>query len=164
MSENAIFLADRLISEGLKSNQFFKELTTSQWEQNLYLDGNSWSPKQVLAHFLATEINIYLLLENILSGGEGIPEDFELDEFNQTEVSKLANQSGESMLDAFLKRREQTAALVRGLSGSELNLKGRHPYLGTAILSEIIKLIYRHNQIHQREIRAALKEPSGGES
>jgi hypothetical protein len=31
--------------------------------------------------------------------------------------------------------------------------QGRHPFLGRAPLSEIIKIIYRHNQIHLREIR-----------
>ena len=163
MPESVIFLADRLMSEGLKSIQFFRELSPDEWVKIIYLDGNRWSPKEVLAHLLATEISIYLLLENILAGGEGIPEDFNLDVYNQNEVSKLANKSSDNMLDLFLKRRELTVQLVKNLNDSDLILKGRHPYFGTAQLSDIIKLVYRHNQIHQREIRTALKNPTRGE-
>jgi hypothetical protein len=30
---------------------------------------------------------------------------------------------------------------------------GRHPFLGITSLEDIIKMVYRHNQIHMREIR-----------
>ena len=165
MVDSAIFLANRLLDEGSKSLNFFLDLNPSDWDTVIYVDGTPWTSKQVLAHFLATEIRIYELIENILNGGEGIPETFELDEFNQGEVNRLVNESTENMLHHFSETREKTAALIRTLSQTQLQLQGRHPFLGIAPLNDIVKLIYRHNLIHQREIRAALQNnPKQGDN
>ena len=49
--------------------------------------------------------------------------------------------------------RQATIKKVRALPDQDLGKMGRHPYLGVASLADIIKLIYRHNQIHQRDFR-----------
>ncbi len=38
--------------------------------------------------------------------------------------------------------------MVASISQADLTEEGRHPYLGVAPLTDMIKLIYRHNQIH----------------
>jgi hypothetical protein len=48
--------------------------------------------------------------------------------------------------------------MVAEMDNNDLEIQGRHPFLGVAPLSDIIKLIYRHNQIHIREIRKTLTE------
>ena len=160
MPDTADFLAGRLLTEGIKTTQFFKELPASQREAIIYDDGMAWSLEQVLAHLLATEINIYRLLENILAGGEGSPDDFKLDEFNQNEVRKLSGASYDQLISQFLEKRELTTDLVRSLSETELSKRGRHPFLGDTQLADIIKLLYRHPQIHLREIRSVLSQES----
>jgi len=47
--------------------------------------------------------------------------------------------------------------MVSQFDDPDLEKSGRHPWLGMAQVEEIIKLMYRHNQIHQREIREALE-------
>jgi len=160
MPDSADFLAGRLLSEGIKTIQFFKELPASQRELIIYDAGMAWSLEQVLAHLLATEINIFRLLENILAGGEGTPDDFKLDEFNQSEVLKLSSASYDQLISQFLEKRELTADLVKSLSETELSKRGRHPFLGDTQLADIIKLLYRHPQIHLREIRSVLSQES----
>jgi hypothetical protein len=164
MPESPTFLADRLLAEGQKSILFFKELKADDWHKTIYTDGAYWTPKQVLAHFLATEISLYMLLQNILSGGEGSPTDFDTNLYNQRKVARLENETVEKMINLFLENRSRTASLVRQLSEHELEIQGRHPFLGVAPLTEIIKIIYRHNQIHQREIRTILKSSTRGDS
>jgi hypothetical protein len=43
----------------------------------------------------------------------------------------------------------------------DLAKQGRHPFLGTASLSDMIKLMYMHNQIHIRDIRRMLADSEG---
>jgi hypothetical protein len=47
---------------------------------------------------------------------------------------------------------------MNGLSADDLVKTGRHPWLGIAPLEDMIQLLYRHNQIHQRDIRKLLAE------
>jgi hypothetical protein len=46
---------------------------------------------------------------------------------------------------------------VSGLREHELDLTGRHPFLGQTRLREMIKMLYIHNLDHYRDMRKALK-------
>lgn len=163
MAESPQRLAERLQSEFEKTRLFYTALTPEQWEQQVYTEGACWTVRQVLAHQASAETSFRLLLENILSGGPGSPEDLDLDAYNQRYVDKLADQPPSALLERFAESRRQIIDLVKSLSPADLQKKGRHPFLGIAPLDDIIKMIYRHNQIHQREIRKALTPDSVGE-
>jgi hypothetical protein len=60
------------------------------------------------------------------------------------------------LIEQFRQERENCIALVHRLSQEDLQKSGRHPWLGVAPVEEIVKLLYRHNQIHLRDIRKAL--------
>jgi hypothetical protein len=93
------------------------------------------------------------LFENIRSGGGGASEDFSVDRFNAEQVSKLAEISPSDLLTQYQEERAGMIAWVSGLSESDLQKRGRHPFLGVTTLGEMIKMVYRHNQIHLRELR-----------
>ena len=156
MTDTPQFLSERLISEGEKSIAFFKEIRLDQYSQVIYTEGSHWTVHQVIAHFVTSEHSLCRLVENIACGGPGTPEDFNIDSYNERKVLELASMSVDEMLERFRLNRQMTAALVAGLQLSDLEKQGRHPFLGVAPLTEIIKIIYRHNQIHQREVRKAL--------
>jgi hypothetical protein len=61
------------------------------------------------------------------------------------------------MITAFEETRAATLSVIESLSDSDLDRQGRHPWLGVAELEKIIKLIYRHNMLHQRDIQKALE-------
>jgi hypothetical protein len=52
------------------------------------------------------------------------------------------------------------SAFVAGLSEADLQKTGRHPFLGETSLAEMIKMVYRHNQIHYRDLRKLPGIPS----
>ena len=60
------------------------------------------------------------------------------------------------ILQRFMERRGETIQMILALSDSDLATEGRHPWLGVVPIEEMIKLMYRHNQIHQRDIRKTL--------
>ncbi len=163
MADSPQRLAQRLQSEFEKTRLFYTALTPEQWEQQVYTEGACWTVRQVLAHQASAETSFRLLIENILSGGPGSPEDFDLNAYNERYAGKLAGQPPFALLERFAESRRQIIDLVNTLSPADLQKKGRHPFLGVSPLEDIIKMIYRHNQIHQREIRKVLAPDSVGE-
>ena len=156
MSDTPLSLSERLKSEGEKTLAFFRSLHPEQWEQQIYTEGSCWSTHQILAHFVATESSFNRLVTNILMGGSGAPGDFNIDAYNERKVGELAGVSRQDMFEMYAKYRQQNVTLVSQMQDADLQKKGRHPFLGIVELSGIIKLIYRHNQIHLREIRREL--------
>lgn len=156
MPDTPVFLSERLYKEGQKTIEIFRALTQEQWEQIVYTSTPGWTVRDVLAHFVSAEQGYRLLVEDILSGGNGSPEDFDIDEYNRDKVSALDRTSPQELINYFLEGRKTTVELVAGLEPGDLVREGRHPFLGVAPMADIIKLIYRHNQIHQRELRKVL--------
>lgn len=149
-------LAERLRAEGLKAVEFFQALAPDQWDLEVYTEGSCWAVRQVLAHFLSAELSLAKLIENVAGGGSGTPEDFRLDEYNERKVARLAGLAPDEILRQFEEARLETVHLVESLDPASLTNQGRHPFLGQAPLEEMIKLVYRHNQIHLRDVRKRL--------
>ena len=47
---------------------------------------------------------------------------------------------------------------VSELHEPDLQRTGRHPSLGVMALGDMIKIVYRHNHMHERDLRQALPE------
>lgn len=163
MADTPAWLAQKLRDEGARSRAFFQELPDPVWNLILYEDGATWRVRDVLAHFVITEIGIPQIMRAILSGGSGSPDDFDLDAYNRKHVAGLENMSVPELLEKFAELRSQTVRLVAGMSEEDLQRTGRHPFLGISPLIDMIKLMYRHNQIHQRDIRRAFAEAYPGQ-
>ena len=156
MSDTPAHLSERMLSEGRKSLEFFRLLTPEQWGITIYTEGSEWAVRDVLAHFVAAESGMTRLVESILSGGAGTPDDFDLNAYNERKVAGLKGISTEELLAQFATLREKSAALAFRLSPEDLLKTGRHPWLGVAAIGDILKMMYRHNQIHQRDIRRSV--------
>jgi hypothetical protein len=149
-------LAEKLISGGRKTKDFFENIEGDDWYQQVYSEGGTWAVYQVLAHFVASEAAIARLIKYILQGNPGVPENFDIDSFNEREINCFKKLTNDMVLQRFMERRGETIQMVVDMSDDDLATEGRHPWLGITPVEEMIKLIYRHNQIHQRDIRKAL--------
>lgn len=161
MSDTPASLAERLQAEGQKTVEFFGNLSPNEWQSSIYTEGAHWSVKDILAHFVTAEDGVCRLLAGVLAGGEGTPEDFDIDAYNARKVASLKEASPQDLLAKFQAIRQTSIALVAGVKPEDLHRQGRHPWLGVAPVEDIIKLMYRHNQIHQRDIRRAIPRPGG---
>lgn len=155
-NRNCQKLVDRLTLSGQKTQNFFQNIQEDEWNNQIYTEGAKWSVHQVLAHFVATESAITRLIKYILTGNPGVPENFDIDAFNEREVHCLAKLPSDMILQRFIERRGETIQMVKELDDDDLLKEGRHPWLGVVPIEEMIKLMYRHNQIHQRDIRKSL--------
>ena len=154
MPKSPQFLAKRLRSEGEKMTAFFAELSDADWNQTVYTEGETWTIRNVLVHFVTAEQGFLKLFPEIVAGGEGASEDFDIDRYNARQQEKAQELSIEELLLKYQDVREKMATWVESLSAADLAKEGRHPFLGKTTVEEMVKLVYRHNQIHYRDMRS----------
>ena len=100
-------------------------------------------------------VSVPKLFEQIRSGGTGAPDDFSIDRYNASQQDKMKEMRPEELLEQYTTVRTNSVAWVSGLEESDLEISGRHPFLGQTTLREMIKMLYLHNQIHYRDIKRA---------
>lgn len=156
MSDTPVFLAERLKAEGEKLYTIFRNLTETQWQLEVYTEGTTWTIRNVLAHFVTSERGFLKLFTNILEGGIGSAEDFSIDRYNARQQEKTQDLTPDTLIEQFKSVRAQMVAWVTDLTEEDIRVEGRHPFLGLVPLADMIKMVYRHNQIHLRDIRRVL--------
>jgi uncharacterized damage-inducible protein DinB len=149
-------LAAKLEAEGRKLSGFFMGMSDAAWVAEIYSEGSAWTVRNILAHLASAERAFLSLLDGIRQGGPGVSEDFVIDRYNASQQRKFEGVSSGELLREYEAARGAMVAFVRRLSASDLEKRGRHPYLGETTLREMIKMIYIHNQTHYRDARRVL--------
>jgi hypothetical protein len=150
-------LADKLKSEGDKFFALFAGLADTQWQSQVYTEGETWTIRNVLAHFVTSERGLVKLFERIRLTGEGAADDFSIDRYNATQQEKTKSLPPQELLEQYKAIRADSIAWTLSLEESDLEKQGRHPYLGVTTLREMIKMLYVHNQVHYRDMKKVLK-------
>lgn len=150
-------LADKLTSEGEKFSALFAGLTETQWQTKVYTEGETWTLRNVLSHFVTSERGLVRLFEQIRLGGAGSPDDFSIDRFNASQQQKTKDLSPQELLEQYKAIRADSIAWTLSLSESDLEKQGKHPFIGMTTIREMIKMLYLHNQIHYRDMKKVLK-------
>ncbi len=151
---------DRIIAE-LKHNEketivFFDSLNAEQLALTVYPEDPGWTVQQILAHFITIEGTMQWLFRDILAGGPGSPEDFDVDRFNRSQPKKLDGLSLEELFARFKTVRGETIAIVEGMSDEDLDREGRHAFHGHGKLERFIVWAYEHARLHLDDIRRLL--------
>jgi hypothetical protein len=160
-ADTPVRLSERLQEEGARVEAFFRDFPPEKFDDQIYTDGTCWCVRDILAHLSLAEDSMRRLIGNILQGGTGTPEDFDLNAYNERKVAPLKGTHIDGLLDQFHQNRQKTIELVNEMDAADMEKQGRHPFLGITTLAEIIKMIYRHNQIHIREIRHSMNASAG---
>ena len=145
----------------LKNNEeeiinFYKDLNANQLEMMVYSEDPGWTVQQVLAHFITIERTMQWLFKDILAGGPGSPEDFDVDRFNLTQPRKLDGLSLYELFEKFQSVRRDTIALVDGMEDKDLDREGRHAFHGHGKLERFIVWAFEHTRLHLDDIRGIL--------
>jgi uncharacterized damage-inducible protein DinB len=150
-------LADKLRSAGEKYYLLFAGLTDEQWNAEVYTEGETWTIRNVLSHFVTSERGLVKLFEQIRLGGAGASDDFSIDRYNASQQEKTRELSPQELLEQYKAVRADSIAWTLSLAESDLEKQGRHPFLGMTTIREMIKMLYLHNQIHYRDMKKVLK-------
>jgi hypothetical protein len=151
-------LAGKLRSEGDRFVSIFSGLTDQQWDQEVYTEGATWTIRNVLAHFVTSERGLLKLFERIRHGGEGAADDFSIDRYNAAMQERTKELNPQELLEQYKEVRANAIAWVLGLNETELEITGRHPFLGNTAIRDMIKMLYIHNLDHYRDMRKALRD------
>jgi hypothetical protein len=150
-------LAQKLKSEGDKFVSIFSGLTDEQWNREVYTEGATWTIRNILSHFVTSERGLLKLFERIRHLGEGTPDDFSIDRYNAAMQARTKEATPQELLEQYKEVRANAIAWVSSLKESELEIQGRHPFLGQTVIREMIKMLYIHNLNHYRDMKKALK-------
>ena len=120
------------------------------------LDRNVAPVRQVLAHLVTIEKTMHWLFRNMLDGGPGSPDDFDVARFNRTQPQKLDHLSLQQLLQRFRTVREETIAIVAGMADADFDREGWHVFLGRDRLERFIRWAYEHARLHEDDVRKAL--------
>ena len=137
---------------------FFSSLSPDELGIRVYQDGARWTAQQVLAHFITIEPSMQWLFKNILSGGPGSTEDFDVERFNRSQPKKLDGKTIDELIDQFKKVRKDTISIVSAMSDADFDREGRHAFHGNGTLERFIRWAYEHVQIHMEEMREVLQK------
>ncbi len=147
----------RLAEEGAKTAAYFRTLSRENFLQQVYTTGPLWRTRDLLAHFVSAERMFVFYGREILQGGSGAPEDFVIDDFNATQVAGFTEAPLDDLVTQFEAIRAETVKLVSQMQDADFDRLGRHPWFGRVPLENMLKLIYRHTMLHERDIRKALE-------
>ena len=150
-------LAEKLKSEGERSVTIFAGLADEQWQTEIYTEGTTWTVRDVLSHFVTSERGLIKLFEQIRQGGSGSSEEFSIDRYNASMQARTKASTSQELLEQYKSVRAESIAWVLGLKESELELTGRHPFLGATVIREMIKMLYLHNQLHYRDMKKVIR-------
>jgi hypothetical protein len=150
-------LADKLQAEGDKFTALFAGLTDAQWQAEVYTEGETWTLRNVLSHFVTSERGLVRLFEQIRLGGAGSPDDFSIDRYNASQQQKTKDLSPQQLLEQYKEVRADSIAWTLSLEQADLEKQGKHPFLGMTSIREMIKMLYIHNQTHYRDMKKVLK-------
>jgi hypothetical protein len=131
---------------------FFRSLSPEELGIQVYEDGAKWSVKQVLAHFVTIEGTMQWLFKDILAGGPGSPEDFDVDRFNRSQPQKLDGLNMDELIAQFKSVREETISIVMAMSDADFDREGRHAFHGHGRLERFIRWTYEHVNLHLDDI------------
>ncbi len=157
MSEAGEHLARRMAADGAKTIGYLESLPAEARAQQVYTTGSEWTVRDILAHFVSAERAFHELLQDVLAGGHGAPRDMEIVEFNEREVPSLDDHAWRDLLTEFQAARKATVEIASEMTEVDLEKQGYHPWFGEVDLAAMAKLVYRHNMIHLRDIRNAVK-------
>lgn len=150
-------LAEKLKSEGDRFVSIFGSLTDEQWNREVYTENAIWSIRNVLAHFVTSEYGLLKLFERIRQGGEGSSDDFSIDRYNAAMQARTKDATAQELLEQYKEVRANAIQWVSGLTESELEITGRHPFLGHTAIRDMIKMLYIHNLDHYRDMKKIIK-------
>ncbi len=156
MSRRKNVIIDDLEKESHKTIAFFRSLRPEQLHLQVYHDEPYWTVRQVLAHFITIERSMQWLFLNLLEGGAGTPEDFDLDRYNRTQPVKLDEFSLDDLIAKFTAVRRETVAIVDGMEDADLDREGRHAFFGHGKLERFISWASEHERRHKEDVRNAL--------
>ncbi|MBE2200398.1 MAG: DinB family protein [Anaerolinea sp.] len=132
--------------------------TETMWGTAVYAETSDWTLTDLLRHLTGAESSMTKLMALIRDGGEGVPEDFDLNRWNARVVQKSQEKTVPNLLAEMAHNRASLLSFIESLSDDDWDKKGRHGSGQILSIAQICQLIADHETSHMQDIRAILGE------
>lgn len=128
-----------------------------RWETQIYADGAAWNARQLLVHLAITEQGQVNTVMAVAEGKNPVPEDFDLNRYNQRSVEKRAEMTVEQARQQLDETRLKFNDWLDQLDEATLDLTGRHGTLQVMSIAEFLQTIAAHERAHADDIARVLE-------
>ncbi len=140
-----------------KTSEVLDALAPDRWREPIDGESDGWTVKDLVTHFIVSEEQLLRIVKDIAAGGEGAPEDIDIDAFNEGQIARQGDRTPKELQILLRDARETTIAWVAEQDDETLDCVGRHPTLGDTSIETILFSIYGHQLLHMREMTPELK-------
>jgi hypothetical protein len=134
-----------------------RRLTPEQWQTPVPSDeGAEWKARDVLAHIAVSESGQLGQITRVLGGGQGVPDDFDLNRFNRRSVQKQAETSVDDLLATIERDFAKVLEALDAVSEADLDKAGRHARGDSLTVAQFFHRVTEHRRQHAEEIARSL--------
>ena len=113
-----------------------------------------WTVIELLRHIQNSENGMTKNLKSIVDGGDGVPLDFDLMNYNTSANEKMKEVSLDQIMENMRNYRENTLDLLSTIKDDDWKKEGRHPSQDVFTVEKIFEIIWWHQVDHLKGIRA----------
>jgi hypothetical protein len=153
MSDRKDKLRQTIQADDAASMAIFKQLSPEQWAQPVPSDEDAeWKARDVLNHVTISEAGQLSVIQRVLAGQGGVPEDFDLNRHNRRSVQKQAERTVDDMLAGIAQAHAQVLSALESVSDADLDKTGRHARGDTLTVEQFFHRITEHRRQHAQEL------------
>ncbi len=157
MSDRKDKLRQTIQSDDAASMAIFKRLSPEQWSQPVPSDeGAEWKARDVLNHVAISESGQLTVIQRVLAGQGGVPEDFDINRYNRRSVQKQAERTTDDMLAGIEQAHAQVLSALEAVSDADLHKTGRHARGDTLTIEQFFHRITEHRRQHAQALASHL--------
>jgi hypothetical protein len=156
LDERKTALRDYLTRTRAELRGLLENLPAADWDRVVQSVEGGWTVKQALLHLWTSETGQTATGRAIAAGQPTVPDDFDLNRYNNRQVEKNRDRSPQEVLAAMLDSRQQLLAFLDEVSEADLARRGRHARGDVLTLEQLFHRIAEHEAEHTAEIKAAL--------
>ncbi len=131
-------------------------LTPADWETPVQAEDRHWTTKQMMLHLATSETGQIATGKAIVSRQPTIPEDFDLNRYNNRQVEKNKDKQLPEILFGLAESRQKLLAFLDEVAEEDLDKRGRHARGDVLSLEQLFYRIGEHEAEHAAIIQKAL--------
>lgn len=131
-------------------------LRPDDWNKQVQGDDGQWTVKQVMLHLATSETGQIATGKAITAGQPTVPDDFDLNRYNNRQVEKHAAKTPPEILFGMAESRQKLLAFLNEVSEADLDKRGKHARGDVISLEQLFYRIGEHEAEHTELIKQAL--------
>jgi uncharacterized protein (TIGR03083 family) len=115
----------------------------------------AWTARDLLTHLTIAEPGLLLRMRRILEGTSQLPPGFDLNVYNERQITKRRGEAVATLRSSLDDSRSQVLAFLDGLSDDQFDQRGWHASGREVTVGEMFEILAWHEETHAGDILSA---------